>query len=266
MIPRTPLAAALATALALLAPACGSKNDGPQDGTLDVRIYGEELVEEGIPEDVFADGWHITWDRFIVALDEDATAEEADTERYLFDLTAESGGAGNKVATLTSASGMAELAYRIGPGDAATAGNADDMATMMEEEGWSIYVSGRATNGPLNLDFAWGFSSETEYSECEVEGEVLAGETLRTLVTIHADHLFYDDLDDDEPDVRFDLVATADADMDLVITGEELRAVDITADENYQVGSRDIDNLYDFIEAQTQTLGHIDGEGHCKTD
>lgn len=264
MLTRTPIAAALATTLVLVG--CGAGKDGPKNGTLDVRIYGEDFIEEGIPEDVFADGWRISWDRFLVALDGVETPDEADTGRYLFDLTAESGGAGNKVATLTSASGMAELAYRIGPGDAATGGNADDMIAMMEAEGWSIYVSGTATNGPLNLGFAWGFSSETEYAECEVAEEVLENETLRTLITIHSDHLFYDDLEEEEPDVRFDLVATADTDMDLIISADELRAVDITADENYQVGSRDIDNLYDFIEAQSQTVGHIDGEGHCHTE
>jgi len=266
MLPRTPIAAALATALGLVAPGCSSKDDAPQDGTIDVRIYGEDYIEEGIPEDAFADGWRISWDRFVVALDGVATPDEEDTGRYLFDLTAQSGGAGNKVATLTSASGMATLAYRIGPGDAATGGNADDMIAMMEAEGWSIYVSGTATQGPLNLAFAWGFSSETEYAECEVAEEVPEGEEVRSLITIHADHLFYDDLEDDEPDVRFELIATADADMDLTITNDELRAVDISTDENYQVGSRDIDNLYDFIEAQTQTLGHIDGEGHCHTE
>jgi hypothetical protein len=265
MIARTSIAAALATTLGLVAGGCG-KDEGPGNGTLDVRIYGEDLIEDGIPEEVFADGWKISWDRFIVALDEVATLQDADDDRYLFDLTAQSGGAGNKVDTLTSRSGMAELAYRIGPGDAATGGNAGDMIAMMEEEEWSIYVSGTATRGPLNLAFAWGFSTETEYAECQVKDELLEGETLRTLITIHADHLFYDDLDDDEPDVRFDLVATADVDMDLTITADELRAVDITADDNYQVGSRDIDNLYDFIEAQTQTLGHIDGEGHCATE
>jgi hypothetical protein len=54
--------------------------------------------------------------------------------------------------------------------------------------------------------------------------------------------------------------------MNLVIDADELRAIDITAEDNYQVGSRDIDNLWDFIEAQTHTLGHIDGEGHCHAD
>ena len=266
MIDRAMIAAALATTSGLAAAGCGKGDDGPGNGTLDVRIWGEDLIEEGIPEDAFADGWSISFDRFIVALDEVATPQDADTERYLFDLTAQSGGAGNKVETLTSTAGMPELAYRIGPGDAATSGNAGDMVAMMEAEEWSIYVSGTATRGPLNLAFAWGFSTETEYTECEVAEELLEGETLRTLITIHADHLFYDDLEDEEPDVRFDLVATADADMDLTITADELRAVDISADENYQVGSRDIDNLYDFIEAQTQTLGHIDGEGHCTTE
>ena len=34
---------------------------------------------------------------------------------------------------------------------------------------------------------------------------------------------------------------------------------------NYQVGSTDIMDLWHFIEHQTTTIGHIDGEGHCET-
>ena len=47
------------------------------------------------------------------------------------------------------------------------------------------------------------------------------------------------------------------------MTQAELAAVDLRPLENYQVGSTDITDLWRFIEQQTTTLGHIDGEGHC---
>ena len=61
-----------------------------------------------------------------------------------------------------------------------------------------------------------------------------------------------------------DLVAAADADADGVITQVELAALDITTQARYQVGSRDITDLWGYISAQTATVGHIDGEGHCE--
>ncbi len=66
--------------------------------------------------------------------------------------------------------------------------------------------------------------------------------------------------------MRFQLFADADADGNHAITLDELAAVDITGLANYQVGNAtDVTDLAAFVVAQTATLGHIDGEGHCQT-
>lgn len=243
--------------------AVGCKGDEPEDGALDVRIWGTEYIEEGIPAEAFNDDWEVTFDRFVVALDGVATPQDEDTKRHLFDLTAESGGAGTKVDTLVSASGQAELAFRIGPGDAADDGNATDLITTMEEQGWSIFVSGTAHKDTQNFMFAWGFASDTTYVECPVATEVPEAEEVRTLITVQADRIFHDDLDDRETDPRFNLIATADADMDMIITADELREIDVTADEDYDVAGQDIESLWDFMEAQSATIGFVDGDGRC---
>jgi hypothetical protein len=253
-------------ALALLVAGASACSEDSGEGTVEVRIWGEDFVESGIPADVFVDGWSIEWNRFLVAVDGIATPEAEDPTRWLFDLTAETGGAGAMVASLASASGATELAYRVGPGRLADAGNAVVDAPMMEDDGHSIFVDGIATKDGRSIAFAWGFASDTTYHACEVVEEVPDGGQIRTVVTIHADHLFYDDLEAPEPDVTFDLVASADVDGDGTVTREELLAVDIRAEPNYQVGSRDITDLWHFIEAQSKTVGHIDGEGHCHTE
>ncbi|MBL8946907.1 MAG: hypothetical protein JNK45_27295, partial [Myxococcales bacterium] len=113
--------------------------------------------------------------------------------------------------------------------------------------------------------FAWGFDTSTTYRDCEVVEEVPADGESTTTITIHADHIFYDDLDSPEPNVAFDLIAASDADMDGTVTPQELLARDISAEARYQVGSRDVSNLWDFMAVMSQTVGHIDGEGECKT-
>jgi hypothetical protein len=240
---------------------------GPVDGTVEVRIWGEEFVEDGIPAEVFVDGWSVRWDAFLVAVDGVATPAAEDPTRYLFDLAEPSGGAGHVLGSLTSPGGVTELAYRIGPGARATAGNAaaDDVARM-EAMGWSLFVAGTATRAAESVAFAWGFATTTHYRECQAAEDVEADEIATTVITIHADHLFYDDLDSEAPNVAFDLVAAADADTDGAVTLDELAATDITGESRYQVGSRDIADLEGFIAAQTSTLGHIDGEGHCETE
>jgi hypothetical protein len=253
------------TVLGLLALASiGTSCSEEGEGTLHTRIYGEAFIEEGIPADVFVDGWSVTFTRFIVVVDGISAHDTKDGGRYAFDLVPGTSGAGQEVTELAVPEGGQSLEYRIAPGGAADGGNASAAdAQMMADNGWSVFVEGSATKDGAAISFAWGFDSTTEYSHCEVVESVPADGEATTVMTIHADHVFYDDLDSEEPNVAFDLVAASDADMDGIVTREELLARDISAEARYQVGSRDIANLWDFMNAQTSTLGHIDGEGHC---
>ena len=81
--------------------------------------------------------------------------------------------------------------------------------------------------------------------------------TVAVQITVHGDHLFYDDAMSKDPALRFADIALADADGDGRVTEEELSAYDIRPLPNYQVGSLDIYNLFDFIAHMTTTLGHI---------
>ena len=258
------ITAAITTILLSSAVTTGCSAEG--EGALEVRIWGEEFIEEGIPADVFVDGWALSFTRFLVAIDEVGTDAPEDTGRYVFDLTAGSGGEGQGVTSLTVPSGAQALTYQIAPGSAATGGNAAPAdATMMSAMGYSVFLDGTATKGDTTIAFAWGFDTSTTYRDCEVVEEVPTDGAATTTITVHADHIFYDDLDSPEPNVAFDLIAASDADMDGAVTPQELLARDISAEARYQVGSRDVSNLWDFMAVMSQTVGHIDGEGECKT-
>jgi hypothetical protein len=131
---------------------------------------------------------------------------------------------------------------------------------MMKDEGFSLYVRGVAVRGAEQETFAWGFRNSAVFSNCETDGVI--GKTPSWL-TIHADYLFSDNLED-VPRMSFDLIASADSNEDGNVTPEELQLVDITGQSRYQVGSRPITNLWQFIEAQTKRFGHIDREGVCE--
>lgn len=261
---KTTITTAITTIWLSAALATGCSAEG--EGALEVRIWGEEFIEEGIPADVFVDGWSLSFTRFLVAVDDVGTDAPEDAGRYVFDLTAGSDGEGQGVTSLTVPSGGQMLTYRIAPGSTATGGNAAAAdAAMMAAMGHSLFVDGTATKGDRTIAFAWGFDTSTTYRDCEVVEEVPVDGPATTTITIHADHLFYDDLDSPEPNVAFDLIAASDADMDGTVTREELLARDISAEARYQVGSRDVSNLWDFMAVMSQTVGHIDGEGECKT-
>jgi hypothetical protein len=256
--------------LAIALAACGGGDDDRAPGTLAVTIYGEEFAEEGIPADVFSDGWSIRFDKVLLsvgavtaAVGEDEPDLEAADYR-IWDLARPSRGDGFEIASAEVPGGAYDhIGFRVAPSADAAAGNASaDDVELMIDGGYSLHVGGTAEKDGDSLSFAWGFAGATSYRECEGISVVDGGDHITTL-TIHMDHLFYDDLFSAEPLVSFDLVAQADADSSGDVTMDELAAVSIATQERYQVGSTGIDNLRDFIDYQTSTVGHIDGEGHC---
>lgn len=248
--------------LGLLAAACTD----PGQSTLRVTAYGETFVEDRIPAEVLVDGWSIDFQRFLVAI----SAVEVDGEplegAFVVDLARGSGGEGHPLGTLTVPAGDAPtLDFRVATLATATPVSAtdDDVATLVDA-GASLWVEGTATRDERAVSFAWAFATDTRYVNCQSTAELVDGREATSQLTFHADHLFYDDLDSETPNVAFDLVATADVDADGEVTEAELRALDITTQTRYQVGSHDVTELWSFIEVQTGTLGHIDGEGHCE--
>ncbi len=253
-------------AIGLLVPACDDATEG--EATLRFTAWGEDFIEQGIPAEAFVDGWSVDFETFFVSLD----AIDADGEplegRYVVDLAQASAGAGHELGSLVvPASGQPAVSYALAPAtaDAVTDADTARLDTMVSA-GASIWVRGTASNGTTVKTFDWSFDVSPRYTECETGTPLVDGGVIDVVLTLHADHLFYDDLDSEEPNVAFDLVAQADMDRDGVVTMDELRAQSLSSQARYQVGGRDIDDLHGFIEAQARTLGHINGEGHCEID
>lgn len=264
---------------ALQLSACDEHDDGGHshggEGDFNVKIYGEPFIEQGIPAETFVDGWSITFDRFLVSvsavgLEDDKGTATAVPGAFVFDVALDSTDGHDLATARVEATHYPFLTYSITPLTAAeTTGNASaDDVKLMRDNGYSVYIQGTAKKGDtITKTFSWGFTKSTVYKKCAVVNMHLETDKSTTsTLTIHGDHMFYDDLESEEPNVAFDLIATADANTDNTITIDELKAIDITGQTRYQVGSRPITNLHDFIQAQSGTLGHIDGEGHCDTE
>ena len=256
--------------IGLLAPACGG--GGAEPGDLSLAIHGEDFAEAGIPADVFSDGWAVSFDSVLLSVGDVTAAAGHDLPALsapafrVWDLARPSAGAGHPIASAEVPGGDYDhIAFRVAPAGALELGNAsEDDRALMADGGYAVYVAGSAEKAGDSISFAWGFTGGTAYRECEGTARVDGG-AHQTVLTIHVDHLFYDDLFAAEPNVAFDLIAAADAagDGNGDVTREELAAVDLATEERYQVGSTGITDLWSFIDHQTATLGHIDGEGHC---
>lgn len=243
-------------------PACDDDSTGePRDHV--IAAYGEAFVEDHIPPDE-TDGWRIEFESLIVLVSDVQAGSAALEGVHAIELTAASDGVGHELGVLAGGP-FTQLGYRIAPADSAIPVNlSTDQVQPLLDNGWSIRVEGVATKDTQTIGFTWGFATDTDYQACQTAPTAVDAGTVRSLLTIHADHFFYDDLVSDSPNVAFELVASADADADGEVTMSELAAIDITGLARYQVGSNgDITDLAAFIEAQSRTLGHIDGEGHC---
>lgn len=237
---------------------------------LDVTAWGEGYIEEGIPAADLIDGWSVGFDRFLVSLAAVDVTTTKDAEpvpllerALLVDLARGSDGEGHPLASATlPLAADASAAYRVAyDADAAPGPSMSDLETdALVAGGCSLLVEGSATRGDDERRFSWCFTTDTTYRGCPLATD----EGFDAQLTVHADHLFYDDLDSEEPNVAFNLIAAADADDDGEVTRAELEATEISGEERYQVGGRDIQDLWGFLAAQTRTVGHINGEGHCE--
>lgn len=247
-------------------------------GTITSTVYGEEFIEDGIPADVFSDGWSVAFDRFLVSIGSVAAAageggeEVGEPGYFVVDLAQSSAGEGYELATYPAPGGTYDhYGYRIAPAaDAVPVNAAAADATAMGAAGYSIWVRGSATKGAETKTFDWGFTLKLTHAHCDVT-EKIDGNAITVQSTIHADHLFYDDAVSEEPNVAFQLIAEADTSpADGVITLTELAAIDIRSQTRYQVGSirdpagNEITNLAQYVTHQATTVGHINGEGHCE--
>ena len=241
-------------------------------GEWSVAVYGEEFIEEGINSDFFADDWAVEFDKFLMVVGQVGTGF-GDRERILveefqvFDLSIPSGGSGYQLATVEARAGaFSSVTFEVaGQSDATAANAASADVEMMNQNGYAIYVSGTAVLGAATKTFQLGFTDSTKYADCHGTTELEPDGEATTELTIHADHLFYDDYTANDPGLAFDVFAGADdnGDGDGVITWEEMEAVDITGLDGYESEGKAAD-LRAYVELLASSLGHVDGEPHCE--
>lgn len=274
------------TPVACVAFVCGCHDSG--QGTVLVTTWGEAYIEEGLPAEAFPhDGWSVKFSKFLVAYsalriadDDGRVVAELDAPR-VFDLVKKSQGTPKKLGSFElEAKAWPDLSYQIGPisrevtaGDGATVADIDLLFTNQA----SIHVEGNATspNG-LHKAFAWDFSTATRFEHCfgeqdgkEVEGVLVTnGGTQQVELTVHGDHLFYDDLQAESGAPRFQILAESDANNDGEVTLRELDLVPLytilPSQGSYGTGALgNVDTLGQYVRMLARTIGHYRGEGSC---
>jgi hypothetical protein len=234
-LPKAHMAAMFAVLLSCAGPA--------EEGEVEVRVWGEAFLEEGIPAAVMADGWAIDFTRFEVELRDVSVADATlDDPEEPFDIAQPSDGRGQLVGRVQVAAGV-----YYHPSHPAF--------TLVR-----VQIEGVAEKDGVQKSFAWTFNTPVDYTNCETTIDVPSDGVGEFQITVHGDHLFFDSLVSPESSLRFDPIAAADTDDDSEVTMAELAATDIGA---YDPGNLDIDDLWSFLSEHARTIGHVDGEGYC---
>lgn len=223
--------------------ACGDDEDaGGEEGTVHVKVYGEEFIEDGISAEMMDDDWAVQFDHFDIEINEVNVGGVDIPTSNAVDIAAASDGSGH-----TLASANIPVGSHGAPGFNIQ----------------SVTMAGSATKDDVTKTFELTFDNATHYTDCDTTTTVSADADATVQITIHADHLFHDSLVADSPQVLFQAIADADTDENGEVTQAELEAADIGS---YDPGSEGgVDSLWAFLVAQSKTIGHIDGEGHCHT-
>lgn len=251
-------------------------------GELRLTTWGEGFIEQGIPaaggpdEEGFVDGHSMRYDVFLVVLGglkvADAEGEVAAElgESRVFDLTRPGPHAVARLEEVPAGRWSA-ISARVAPDPAAIAGNVTP--TQREEVralGASVIARGTlTTTSGAELRFDWAFDTATLYEACvDADGDpgvvVPSGGVVEAQLTVHGDHLFYDDLQSPEARLRGRAIARADANGDGRVSLEELAGVGVDGLPEYGTGGDgSVDELAAFVRALTRTLVHFQGEGHC---
>ena len=272
-------------AMASVTVGCGGDDGGASSGeTGDVLFltWGEEYIEKEIPAAEFADGWRVTFNKFLAVLKNVTVAggsgqvgARMDNVSVVVDYKAPG------VKQVVGFEGLeaknwSQVSFEIGPAEGATReeGATTEDRLLLDDAGASVHVEGQAQKAGMTKRFAWTFTEATAYRSCRgdkdgkaTEGVLVTnGGTDNVELTIHGDHLFYDDLQADNAVLRFEAIAGADADGDGAVTMAELAAVPLTSipEGSYGTGSAGgINDLGTYVAALARTLGHFRGEGEC---
>lgn len=272
--------------------ACGEDSADPAadgKGTVAFTTWGEEFIEQEIPpsadgEAIVEDGYTITYSRFLVAFSAitiaDSSGKEAAKQSGTIVFNMHAPGVKDIVSFPDlPAKAWDRVSYQItAPGADATLGSGAteaDRATLVAD-GAAIHVEGTISKDQVSKSFSWSFPAATLFKECrgeiggkEQEGVVVTnGGTDTVQLTIHGDHLFYDDLQSASAKVRAQAIVDADADGDGAVTLAELGNVKLSkaAESGGTYGAGDVpnvNNLRDFVTALSRTIGHYRGEGEC---
>lgn len=276
-----------------------SSSGGSGMGSLALRISGGNTAKSGIPSEEngaivsFLDGWSVKFARVLVsfgAIDlhgTDGATAIASTDKYIADIHAAD-------QTLPVIEGLAarqweHFGFEISPPDATTKviGVVEDgyIQTMIAGK-YNYWFEGTATKGADTVNFVFGVPSANKNTDCKNGLDDSAGITIQSgtneaEITIHTPHVFFDGLQNETANLRFEALSIVRGADNKIDVGEVAsQGVPNVKDANgmplmdpsgnvvtYKTNGIVLPtaDLFAFMQASTAAMAHLNGKGLCTT-
>lgn len=271
-----------------------SGGDSAGEGTLRVKISGEEAALTGYPagsgddEIAFADGWTLQFEKVLVSLAgfelqaEDGDDAQVEADPVVADLHL--GEPRLWSFENVPARRWDRVGYRYAPPTSKSkkANDIDDAdIERMADEGYALLIEATATKADRAVPIEFGFAFEVVMTRCEngmdmTDGIVVANNAVNEAqITVHLDHLFFDTFAVDDASLHFDPMA-AMAHESRPLTLDDL-AKQANLSDLKDAGGNPLElaydpgsvfkpipkNLEEYVVSAATTTGHWNGEGHC---
>lgn len=288
----------LGTALLLATGLCACSGTG--EGTVSIRIDGEDGAREGLPHDdgeesiEFVDGWSVQFEAYRMAVSglevADSMGESGFSSDavYLVDLALD---APEIEAAVIGAQRWDEVGIGVvvpqSGDELVRSGVGEDQARAMVDAGASYWVDGTARHAASGreVSFSFPFEASARYSRCTNGEDGSQGVVVRTNsetrldFTVHVEHLFFSNLASENGALRFEAIAAMADDAGLVTwaaLADQPLADLRDADGNPLVDEGGAPVVYDpggvalqentlqaFMREAVRSQVHLNGEGLC---
>lgn len=223
---------------------------------------------DGVVEGVTAVDGSAAFDRFFVSVADVAVGDNAVVGPVVVDASAATLADPVVVSTFSGlAAGRQAVSTTVVPAaGAASANAADDVVALMADNGFSLFVSGTLTAGEATKRFAWGFSTNTRYVDCDVDVVVADGATTEWQLTLRPEELLRTSLVDEAAPVAVAAVVAADENDDGAVDVDEAAGVavdDLDNDGAYDGGGADVVTLFDFVRERSRQVLFMNADGRC---
>jgi hypothetical protein len=247
---------------------------GGGTGEVQLLAWGEDVLQTG---HTTTDGWTVTFDHWLTGLEAVELTDPDDGEvvaraagPFLIDWVAHPDPVPlGRIDEVPARRLDVGFATTVPEGAEVVDPVPSDRADELVAAGGTHRMVGQATDGTRTVSFDWTFDNPVAYTLCrngldDTPGLAIPADGVVDLqITLHSDHVLWDQVGTEEADLVFGSVADADADQDGTITRAELDAVS-TLDAGYETGGFELPDLGTFMRFATAQALHVNGGGLCQ--